>query len=63
MRIRTTHKIGKNTYISKSWNPNNGLIKNIFLLIVNLYILLFWIIVMPIKWIIKKIKIKKYSSD
>ncbi len=59
MRIRTTHRIANNTYVTKSWNPNGGLIKNIFFLIVNLYILLFQVLWIVIKWFTNKIKSKK----
>lgn len=59
MRIRTTQKIAKNTYVSKNWNTNNGLIKNIFLLIFYLYKFLFQCLWFSIKWIINKIKLKK----
>lgn len=59
MRIRATQKIAKNTYVSKNWNTNNVLIKNIFLLIFYLYKFLFQYLWFSIKWIINNIKLKK----
>lgn len=56
MKIRTTHKLGKHTYITKTWNTNNGVLKNIFLLIIYIYYFIFLCLWFPIKWIINKIK-------
>ena len=62
--IRTTHKVGKGTYISKSWhwNSKDGLIVNIFKLIFWLYYALFMLLAIPVKWIINKVKEKKKNN-
>ncbi len=62
MKLRTTHKIGKGTYVSKTWNTDGasgffkGLLKVIFYIYYFLIVCLF---VIPIKWIISKIKSRK----
>lgn len=57
MKLRTTHKIGKNTYISKTWNTDNGFIKGLFKVIFYIYyFLIVCLFVIPIKWIINKVK-------
>lgn len=66
MKLRTTHKIGKNTYVSKTWNTDGatGFVAGLFKIIFYIYyFLIVCLFVIPIKWIINKIRNREKTVD